>query len=173
MPAVAMLSRASCTWSGSRSIVSTVASGAHWPPRQAPPARVRSNREKRYSRAARDGRWWRCGFSKTDRAPPPSELASARVIRALARDGNVVNVAFPQPGARNPHELGLVVELCEVLGADVTHRGAQSANELVHDIGNGAFIRHLPLDALRNELERVLDLLLKVTIGGAARHGTD
>ena len=40
-------------------------------------------------------------------------------------------------------------------------------------IGDRAFIWHLPLDALGDELERVFNLLLEIAVGGTARHGAD
>ena len=55
----------------------------------------------------------------------------ARVVRALAGDGHVVDVAFAQARRRDADELRLVMELVEVLGADIAHRGAQAAGELV------------------------------------------
>src|SRR5882672_941026 len=75
------------------------------------------------------------------------KLNSARIIRAFARNGDVVDVAFAQARAGDSDELGLVVEFGKVAGADIAHRGAEAAGELVHDVADRAFIRHLALDA--------------------------
>src|SRR5262249_59652111 len=58
--------------------------------------------------------------------PLESRFSSpARIIRALARDAHVVHVAFAQARVGDAHELGLLVQLGERLGADVAHGGAQ------------------------------------------------
>ena len=40
----------------------------------------------------------------------------------------------------------------------------------MHDVADRALVGHLALDPLRHQLERVLDVLLEVAVGGAARH---
>ena len=56
----------------------------------------------------------------------------ARIVRALARDRHVVHVALAQAGAGDAHELGLArASPSSVRGADIAHRGAQAADELV------------------------------------------
>ena len=84
-----------------------------------------------------------------------------------------MDVAFAQAGAGDADELRLVVKLGDVLRADIAHRRTQAAGELMQHIGDRALIRHLAFDAFRHELERVLDLLLEIAVGGAARHGAD
>ncbi len=76
-------------------------------------------------------------------------------------------------GAGNAHELRLLAQFLQVAGADVAHRRAQAAGELVQDVAERAFERHLTLDAFGHELQRVLDVLLEVAVGRAARHGRD
>ena len=78
-----------------------------------------------------------------------------------------------KPGARDAHEFRLVVEIGERLGADIAHGGAQAAGELVQHVGDRALVADLALDAFRHQLERVLDVLLEVAVGRAARHGAD
>ena len=51
----------------------------------------------------------------------------AGIIRAFAGDGDVVDVAFAQARAGDPHELRLVVELGQVSRADISHRRTQAA----------------------------------------------
>src|SRR6267154_5188921 len=101
------------------------------------------------------------------------KLCPAGVIRALARDGDVVDMAFAQARAGDAHELRLLMELGEVSRADIPHRRAQSPGELMHDVSDRALVGHLTLDTLRHQLERVLDVLLEVAVGGTARHRTD
>src|SRR6185312_3197744 len=111
----------------------------------------------------------------TDRVPrrPSPYLTAARVIRTLARDGHVVDVALAQAGARDTHELRLGVEVGQILAAHIAHRGAQAAGQLVQHVGDRALVGYLALDAFGHELERVLDLLLEIAVGRAARHGAD
>src|SRR5438105_5067403 len=84
-------------------------------------------------------------------ASPRNDSAKSRptrIVRALARDRDVVDVAFAQARAGDADELGLVVEIGKVLGADIAHRRAQAAGELVHDVADRALVGHLALDAL-------------------------
>src|ERR1700681_4519151 len=96
--------------------------------------------------------------------------APRRIVRALAGNGDVVDVAFAGAGAGDAHELRLLAQLLEVAGADVAHGGAEPTGELVQDIAEWALERHLPLDPLGHELQRILDVLLEVAVGGAACH---
>src|SRR5690349_7284080 len=93
---------------------------------------------------------------------------AARIVRAFARDGDVVDMAFAKPGAGDAYELGLAMEVGQIARADIPHRRAQSPGELMHHIADRPLVRHLALDALGHELERVLDVLLKIAIGRAA-----
>src|SRR5437763_3654495 len=100
----------------------------------------------------------------------PAELHPAGVIRAFAGDGDVVDVAFAQAGSGDAHELRLLMELGKISGADISHRGAQAPRELMHDVADWALVGYLALDTLRHQLERILDVLLEVTVCGPARH---
>src|SRR6516165_10496193 len=102
-----------------------------------------------------------------------SRSCPARIVRALAGDGHVVHVALAHAGAGDAHELGLVVQLGERARADIAHGHAQAAGELVQHGRDRALVGHLPLDALGHQLERVLDVLLEVAVGRAARHGAN
>src|ERR1700684_1879808 len=76
------------------------------------------------------------------------ELGPAGVVRALARDGDVVNVAFAQACAGDAHELRFVVEFGEVFRADISHRRTQATGELMHHVADRTLVGHLALDAL-------------------------
>src|ERR1700730_12008635 len=67
----------------------------------------------------------------------------AGIIRAFARDRHVVDVAFAQSRAGDTHELRLLMELGEIAGADISHRGAQTAGELMHHIAYRALVGNL------------------------------
>ncbi len=84
-----------------------------------------------------------------------------------------MDVAFADAGAGDAHELRVFVERRDIAAARVTHRRAQPAYDLVHDIRHRALIRHLPFDAFRHELERVFHFGLEIAIGRAARHRAD
>ena len=64
----------------------------------------------------------------------------------------------------------LRLELRDRRRADIAHRGAQAAGELVQDRADRAAIGHLALDALGHQLHLVLDVLLEVAVGRALRH---
>ena len=55
--------------------------------------------------------------------------------------------------------------------ADIAHGRAQAADQLVQDRRDRPLVRHLALDALGHQLQRVGDFLLEVAVGRAARHG--
>src|SRR5436309_1988390 len=114
-------------------------------------------------------RVWSYGPSRNDSL----KSRPARIVRAFPRNRHVVNVAFAQARAGDADELRLLVEFGEVACADIAHRGTQTAGELVHDVADRALVRHLALDALGHQLERVLDVLLEVAVGRAARHRAD
>src|SRR5258708_20249018 len=75
----------------------------------------------------------------------PAELHPAGVIRTFAGDGDVVDMTFAQARTADAHELRLLMELAEVSRADISHRAAQAARELMHDVAARALLRHLPL----------------------------
>ena len=101
------------------------------------------------------------------------ELHPARIVRAFAGDRDVMDVAFAQARVGDADELRLLVEFGEVAGADIAHRGAKAAGELVQHVADRALVGHLAFDAFRHQLQRVLDVLLEIAVGRAARHGAD
>ena len=68
---------------------------------------------------------------------------------------------------------GALVELGKGPRAGIAHRGAQAADQLVQHAARWSLIGHLAFDTFRHELQRVLDLLLEIAVGRAARHGAD
>jgi len=72
--------------------------------------------------------------------------------------------------ARDAHEGRVLLERLDIGAARVAHRGTQAADNLVNDVGDRSFVRHLPFDALGNELERIGHFGLEVAVGAAARH---
>ena len=58
-------------------------------------------------------------------------------------------------------------------GAGIAHRCFHAADQLMNDLAHRALVRHLPLDALRHQLQMILDVLLEITVGRAARHCAD
>src|SRR5260370_24780326 len=71
------------------------------------------------------------------------ELHTARIVRAFPRNGDVMDVAFAQARAGDAHELRLLMELCKVSGADISHRGADATRKLLRDDGYSACLRYL------------------------------
>jgi hypothetical protein len=57
------------------------------------------------------------------------------IVRALASDGDVVDVALAKSGAGDAHEARLLLELRDRLRPDIAHGGAQASGELelMHD----------------------------------------
>jgi len=63
-------------------------------------------------------------LAMTEIMRPVGDLHPARIVRRFARDGDVVHMALAQAGAGDAHELCLLLELGDVLCADIAHRGA-------------------------------------------------
>src|SRR5262245_30227028 len=103
--------------------------------------------------------------------PRPVRSAVALVVRRLARDADAVRMAFGHSCSRHAHEARTLAQGFQVLCTDVAHPGAQATNQLVQHPVDGALVGDLTLDALRYELEGVLDLLLEIAVGTAACHG--
>src|SRR5690625_2416668 len=82
-------------------------------------------------------------------------------------------MAFAEAGAGDADELRAVPHLLDRPVAGVTHRGAETADQLVDHIAGRAAIGDMALDAFGHELVGALDFLLKITVGRAARHGAD
>src|ERR1700744_3607207 len=93
-----------------------------------------------------------------------ARLRPARIVRRLARDRHVMDMAFAQARTGDADELCLLVEFADVARTDIAHRCTQAACELMHDIGDRPLVRHLALDAFGDQLERVLDVLLEIAI---------
>src|SRR6266567_3191037 len=91
-----------------------------------------------------------------------SGRTSAPIVRCLLRDRHVVRVALPEPRAGNTDELR-VLHLLDRGGAAIAHCLTHSADELMEDRGDRAFVGNAPLDSFRDELLDVLDVALKVT----------
>jgi hypothetical protein len=81
------------------------------------------------------------------------------IVRALAGDGDVVDVALAKSGAGDAHEARLLLELRNRFRPDIAHGGAQAPGELVHDRRRRTAIGRLPFRlvlALENAVYRAL-----------------
>ena len=87
-----------------------------------------------------------------------------RIIRRLAGDRDVVDMAFGEACVGDANELRPLLQLRDGLRSGVTHRCLHPADQLVNDFPHRAFVRHLPLDAFRHELQMILDVLLEITV---------
>src|SRR6185312_115060 len=68
---------------------------------------------------------------------------AAAVVRRLACDGHVMDMAFVQSRARDLHEGRVVTELLEVVRAGVAHGGAEAPRELMQHVAGRSLVRHL------------------------------
>src|SRR6185437_2321958 len=76
----------------------------------------------------------------------------SRIIGRLARDCDVVDVAFGQTRIGDPDELCAFLEVCDRGRARVAHRRLHSADQMMDDLADGSLVRHLALDSLRYQL---------------------
>src|SRR5258708_33886380 len=78
---------------------------------------------------------------------PPGERDSAPsdflpVIRRLAGDGDIVDVALAQARSGDLHEAAIPLHLRGVAVAGIAHRRPQPADDVVDDVGDRALLRH-------------------------------
>src|SRR5690242_15970956 len=81
------------------------------------------------------------------------------IVGSFFGDDYVVHVALAQAGRRDADELRPLAQLLNAATAAVAHSGAQAADELIHQIGQQALVRHAAFDAFRNQLTARRSLL--------------
>src|SRR5207244_5658091 len=94
-----------------------------------------------------------CSLSASTLSIIASFSGGARIVGTLARNGDVVGVALAEPRGGDAEEARLGAEFLQVRGADIAHRCAEAARELVQHAGSGTLVGHLPLDPLGHHLE--------------------
>src|SRR5688572_8818636 len=102
--------------------------------------------------------------------PLPVLRVVYRVVRALARDRDVVRVALGHARAADAAEPGLLSQRFDVLRPAVAHAGAQAAHELVDEIAERPAVRHAAFHAFGDELAALLDVGLPVAVARAGDH---
>src|SRR5438093_4222165 len=107
-------------------------------------------------------------------AAPPSRALIETVVGRFLRDVDVVDVVLTEPRGGDADEGG-PPQVRQRAGAEVAHARTQPPDELLYDEGEGALVRHPPLDALGHELrtevdERLLVLAVAVAASLALAH---
>src|SRR6185312_1926743 len=74
------------------------------------------------------------------------------IVRRFLGDLDVVRMGFGDTGAGDLHELRLRAHVLDRGRAQVAHRGAQAADQLVDDVAQRAAVRHATLDAFGHQL---------------------
>src|ERR1051325_8858863 len=77
------------------------------------------------------------------------------IIGCFLRDLDVVRVTFAQAGAGLADETRFDRKLCDRCCAEVSHPGAQTANELIKMSGDRAGVRHAAFDTFGNQFLRL------------------
>ncbi len=81
-----------------------------------------------------------------------SELPAANaIVGRFFGHHHVVWVALAQARAGHTDEAGACLERLNILRADVAHRLAQTANELINNVGERTLVGHASLDALGDQ----------------------
>src|SRR5271170_1485891 len=78
------------------------------------------------------------------------------IVRSLARDDDVVDVAFAQSGIRDAHKAGFCLQVLDRSTAQIAHAGTQSADELVDHCFKRSAMGHAAFNAFRNELGQTI-----------------
>src|SRR5690606_17976683 len=97
---------------------------------------------------------------------------SGPVVRSLAGDRHVVDMALAQARAGDADELAAAAHRGDRRMAGIAHRRAEPADELVEGSGGRALVGDLALDTLGDKLVGA-GFLLEIAVGGAARHPPD
>src|SRR6266851_4201416 len=95
------------------------------------------------------------------------------VVRRLAGDRDVVDVALAQTRAGDADEGAVFLHLGDRAVAGIAHRRAQAADQLMHDVADRPLVRHAAFDPFGDQLQRVDDFLLEIAVGRTARHRPD
>lgn len=99
------------------------------------------------------------------------KLGFLTVVRSFLRDLDVVDVGFTETAGGDLNELSLGAHFVDRLAAAVAHGGAETADHLVDDGGNGALVWDHAFDAFWNELVDVAGVVvLEVAVGGTLAH---
>src|SRR5690554_4497105 len=115
------------------------------------------------------------GFKKTtrpgNRAASDQAESTDAVVRRFLSDGHVVNVALTHTGIGNPHKFRLGAHFVHGGAASVTHGGAQTANQLVHDVTHWPLAGNTTFNTFRNQFFSAFAGILKVTVSRPLPHG--
>ncbi len=93
------------------------------------------------------------------------------IVGRFAGDGDVVDVAFPEPGARDAAEPGVLLHFRDAAVAGVAHGRAQAPHQLVHDGAERPLVGHAAFDSFGDQLQIIADVLLEIAVRRAPGHG--
>src|SRR5689334_16872123 len=82
-------------------------------------------------------------------------------------------MAFAKAGAGDAHEGGALLELLDILAADIAHGSLEATCELMQNARDWSLVGNLAFDAFRHELQRIAHFRLEIAVCRAARHGAD
>src|SRR6266571_3204946 len=77
----------------------------------------------------------------------PETCSVDLIIGRLLRDDDIVDMAFAQSSTGDADETGTLAQILDGTTAAVAHARAQPTDQLIHHIGEGAFVGDTPLDA--------------------------
>src|ERR1700679_1950555 len=78
------------------------------------------------------------------------------LVWRLARDDDIMHVAFAKPRAGDAYELRLFLQLLNGFTADVAHAAAQASDELIDHRFERSAVGHTAFDALGYELGKAV-----------------
>src|SRR5262249_28722174 len=95
------------------------------------------------------------------------------IIGCFLGDDDIVDVAFAQSSTGDADETGALAQILDSAAAAVAHARTQSTDQLIHHIGDGAFVGDTSLDALRHELAGLRLVALEIAVAFATHHGAE
>src|SRR3546814_20725717 len=81
-----------------------------------------------------------------------------------------MDMAFTQARIGDADKAGALLQLVDRMRASIAHRGLDTADKLMDHVLGRPLVGHLAFNSLGHQLQLVLDVLLEIAIGRAARH---
>src|SRR5208283_3502221 len=112
-----------------------------------------------------------CKWSSMFLGSPAGLFQIHLVVGRFFSDDDVMYVAFPESGARDPDHSRFDPKLAQCGAPEIAHSGAKPSNQLVHDIGNRPTVGHPSFDSFRYQLLGFEHVILKIAVFASFAHG--
>src|SRR5947207_7068640 len=109
-----------------------------------------------------------CGVAVAD-----SRCSVELIIGCFLGDDDIVDMAFAQSSTGNADETGALAQILDGTATTIAHTRAQPTDQLIHHIGQGAFVGDTPFIALRYQLAGLRLVALEIAVAFPSCHGAE